>query len=147
MFGALFATLFGGILIKEWCDGERIEQRDRKIAQEYGDKLYIDKYGHYRYVKTKKRYTSDDAKKDYKDFCEKQEERVKKWNDIYDDIEREYILYYNDFIKPKHDITYEEWIIASQDVMNRFYQKYKNMFSKDKIKTLRDYGWNHKFRK
>ena len=147
MFGGIMAAIFGGLFTREWCKGVQDEQKDRQQAKQYGNKLYVDKYGHYRHTDTGKKYTSKDGKKAYKEYCIKQEGKREQWDEVYDEIEKEYISYYNDYIKEKYDLSYEEWIMTSQDVMSRLYQKYKNRFTNNERKQLFSFGYDNKLRR
>lgn len=148
MLGIFGTILYGIFVAKEWCIGETDEQLDKKRAINNGNKLYIDKYGNYRHTDSGRKYSVEDGKKAYQEYCKKQEERQMYWKNRYDQIELEYyVSYYNDFIKDKYSLTYEEWIMASQDVMSRLYQKYKAMFSDEQREKLFNYGFKNKLRK
>lgn len=147
MFFGLISTIFAGVVTGNWMKEERQEQKDREDARRRKG-LYVDKYGNWRHGDTGKKYTTEDGKAAYRQYCEKQEERSQYWEKQYDEIETTYLIpYYHDFIENKHNLTYEEWIIASQDVLSRWYQKYKHMFTQERQKELFHYGFVNKLRK
>lgn len=148
MFGIFGILAYGLFMGREWSEGVDQERLDRINAKKNHNALYIDKWGHYRHTDTGKKYTVEDGKKAYHSYCASQEKTMKKWGETYDSIEIDYyVSYYNDFIKDKYNLTYEEWIIASQKVTDRLYLKYKNNFTEKERRRLMDFGIDNKLRK
>jgi hypothetical protein len=140
MFGGLLIALFGGIGIKTWAKDEQAEQTSRNNARKYNNKAYVDKWGNWRHTESGKKYTTEDWKNEYHEFCDRQDAQREKWENKFDALENDlYRTHYDTYIKGNYPLTYEEWIVASEKVGSRYYEKYKSKFSESKRTELRRY--------
>jgi len=149
VIGGLFAAIFGAIFYGNVISNDKQERHDKEDAKKKGTS-YIDKWGHRRHGETGKRYTSEDGKVSYYNFCFEQDERerihkkkAKELANNRDKAERLKINYYNEYIKNKYSLTYKEWILGTHKPSNYYYQKYKKEYSLEDISNYIMYAVRH----
>lgn len=134
MFGLIGTAIYGIAYAVGWSIDEQREQKSRKLASQFKNPTYRDKWGNERYTSTGKKKKISDYQEELHNDIEKMrselaEETQIKETQIKNFVNKKQKEYVQHNIKQLWDLSLEEYIIASEPIPQKWKPEYNYYMS------------------